>query len=280
MMLVIESLGKDPKDFLDFLVIPEVVHNGTLIIDDIEDGSLLRRNKPCIHRIYGEDIAVNAGNSMYYIPLLPLIKNRRKIPPQLLLDIYEIYIQEMINISHGQAMDIFWHRGKKSDVTVDQYLQMCGYKTGTLARMSAKIGAKLAGANDKLVNAFGKFAESIAIAFQIQDDVLNLHEKLGKETGEDIKEGKRSLLVIRALSKLAKKDAQQLIHILNLHTNDRNLIKEAISLIRSTDAFDFANRISKNMINKSWKELNIKLPDSKAKHELKMLADYLIERGR
>lgn len=280
MMLVIEALGKKPDDFLDFLAIPEVVHNGTLIIDDIEDGSDLRRGKPCVHKIYGTDIAVNAGNGMYYIPLLPVIKGRKKYPDALLLDICEIYLQEMINISHGQAMDIYWHRGNKSGITVEQYMQMCAYKTGTLARMSAKLGARLAGADDRLVHAFGKFAESIAVAFQIQDDVLNLRQKLGKETGEDIKEGKRSLLVIRALSRLPKKDAGRLLEILSMHTGDKKLVNEAIRLIKATDAFGFAETLSKKLVDDSWAALEKMLPPSDAKRSLQMFAEYLIARGR
>lgn len=282
MMLVIEAMGKDPAQHLDFLSIPEVVHNGTLIIDDIEDGSDLRRGKPCIHKIpkYGIDVAVNCGNAMYYIPLLPLIRGRQKYDEGLLLDVYDIYAQEMINISHGQAMDIYWHKGKSKSVTVGQYLQMCAYKTGTLARMSAKIGARLAGADESLVNAFGRYAEAIAVAFQIQDDVLNLQEKLGKEAGEDIKEGKRSLLVIRALSKLKSKDARRLEQILDMHTEKKTLIKEAIEIIRSTDAFAYAKKLSETLIRDSWAELDRKLPQSRAKDDLKKFGEYLISRSR
>jgi len=279
MMFVIESLGKNPKDFLDFLIIPEVIHSGTLIIDDIEDNSMLRRGERTIHTIFGIDISINAGNTMYYVPLLSLIKNKKSFSPKLLMEIYEIYAQEMINISYGQGTDIYWHKGKKRDVTVNQYLQMAAYKTGTLARMSAKVGAKLCGANDKVVEAFGYFAESIAIAFQIQDDILNLQEKVGKEFGEDIKEGKQSLLVIRALQKLPTGDANRLIQILNLHTDDIGLIKEAIELIESTDAIDFAKEKAKNLVENSWTKLENLIPDNEGKKKLKLLADYLIMRS-
>jgi geranylgeranyl diphosphate synthase type I len=103
-------LGKNPEDFVDFAIIPEVIHNGTLMVDDIEDSSEFRRGKPCTYKIYGLDIAINAGNAMYYLPLLPLIKNKEKISKEKLCKIYEIYVQEMINLSLGQAMDISWHR--------------------------------------------------------------------------------------------------------------------------------------------------------------------------
>ena len=279
MMLVIEALGKRFSDYLDFVVIPEVVHNGTLIIDDIEDNSELRRGKPTIHIKYGVDIAINAGNTMYFVALLPIIKLRDRYPPELIADIFEIYSQEMIKISYGQGTDIYWHKGKKIDITVDMYLQMAANKTGTLARMSSKIGAKIAGANDELVSLFGEFAESIAVAFQIQDDILNLHEKVGKEYGEDIKEGKRSLIVIRALEKLETEERRRLISILDMHSNNPDLIKEAIDLIRTTDAFEYSKEISKDLVNKSWQKLERHLPESEAKKNIGFLANFLIQRS-
>lgn len=296
MMLVMEALGQDPRTFGDFLVIPEVVHNGTLIIDDIEDRSELRRNGPCIHRIvdpttgepkYGVDLAINAGNTMYYVPLLPLIKLRERLPPEVLIDIYEIYAQEMINISHGQGTDLYWHHGKEHNLGVDQYLQMCAYKTGTLARMSARIGARLAGADGYMTSVLGKFAESIAVAFQIQDDVLNLQASVGKEFAEDIKEGKRSLLVIRALTQLPRSYGTRLEQILDMHTGDRELTEEAIALIKRTDAFDYCRRMSLQLIEKSWAGLEGRLSQYSpyigfsrdARSGLRALADFLIARS-
>lgn len=279
MMLVIDALGKNSDDFLDFIAIPEIIHNGTLIIDDIEDDSYLRRGQPTIHQKYGIDISINAGNAMYYIPLLSLIKQRDKFTPDLLADIYEIYAQEMINIAYGQGADVYWHKGKKRDASVEKYLQMAAYKTGTLARMSAKIGAKLAGASNHLIKLVGDFAESIAVAFQIQDDLLNLQEMVGKEFGEDIKEGKQSLMVIRALQQLPKKESQRLIELLDKHTNDSVLIKEAIDTIKSTDAFSFSKNIASRLVEDSWKNLEDNLIEGEAKNNLRMLANFLIFRS-
>lgn len=296
MMLVMEVFGANPREYSDFLVIPEVVHNGTLIIDDIEDRSELRRNGPCIHRIrdvktgelkYDVDLAINAGNTMYYVPLLPLIKLRPRIPADVLIDLYETYSQEMINISHGQGTDLYWHHGREQSISVDQYLQMCAYKTGTLARMSARIGARLGGADKETAGLFGKFAESIAVAFQIQDDVLNLQEGVGKEFAEDIKEGKRSLLVIRALTTLPQPDAHRLEAILDMHTGERRLAEEAISLIRKTDAFEFCRKTGLDIIERSWIDLEGFLSslspysgfERDAKSGLRALADFLVARS-
>ncbi len=113
---------------------------------------------------------------MYYLPLLPLMAQRTKISAEMQRDVYEVYVQEMINLSMGQAMDIAWHRGiaNADDLSEEDYLQMCAYKTGTLARMAAKMAAVLAGAEQTLVEKLGRFAESIGVAFQMQDDILDL----------------------------------------------------------------------------------------------------------
>jgi geranylgeranyl pyrophosphate synthase len=283
-LLICEALGKNPEDFVDFAIIPEVIHNGTLMVDDIEDASEFRRGKPCTYKIYGLDIAINAGNAMYYLPLLPLIKNREKVSPEKLHKVYEIYVQEMISLSFGQAMDIAWHRGLANADKIDEkdYLQMCAYKTGTLARMAAKIAAVLADANAELVEKLGRFAESIGVAFQIQDDVLDLKgtdfaEKKGGR-GKDVTEGKRSLVVIHTLEFANVQDKRRLVEILNMHTSDQKLINEAIKIMEKYGSVDYAKQYANRMVEKSWREIEKLLPASDAKQKLNDFAKFLIER--
>jgi geranylgeranyl pyrophosphate synthase len=285
-LLICEALGKKSDDYLDFAIIPEVIHNGTLIIDDIEDSSELRRGKPCTYKIYGVDIAVNAGNTMYYLPLLPLMEKRAQISPETLRDIYEVYVQEMINLSMGQAMDITWHRGiaNANGVGEDDYLQMCAYKTGTLARMAARLAAVLAGANTELVEKLGRFAESIGVAFQMQDDILDLTGKEFAEKkggrGQDITEGKRTLMVIHTLKNASSNDKKRLIEILNMHTSDQRLRDEAIGIMEKFSAIEYAKQTASQIVTDSWKDAEKLLPLSKAKEELKAFAEFLIKRNK
>ena len=283
-LLICEALGKKSDNFVDFAIIPEVIHNGTLMIDDIEDTSEFRRGKPCTYKIYGLDIAINAGNAMYYLPLLPLIENREKIPSEKLRKVYEIYVEEMVSISLGQAMDIAWHRGLANADRIDEkdYLQMCAYKTGTLARMAAKIAAVLADASNKLVEKLGRFAESIGIAFQMQDDILDLKseefaDKKGGH-GKDITEGKRSLIVVHTLKVASAKDKNRLIEILNMHTSDQKLIDEAILIMDRYDSIDYVKDFARKMVKDCWKEVEKLLPSSEAKQKLNAFAKFLIER--
>jgi geranylgeranyl pyrophosphate synthase len=285
-LLICEALGKKEGYCLDFSIIPEVIHNGTLVIDDIEDSSEVRRGKPCSHRIYGNDIAINAGNAMYYLPLLPLMVNKDSLSAEAQRDIYEIYVQEMINLSMGQAMDIAWHRGiANADALNEQdYLQMCAYKTGTLARMSAKMAAVLAGADGKLVEKLGRLAESIGVAFQMQDDILDLTgQEFAKSkgcVGGDISEGKRSLLVIYTLQKANAKDKKRLLEILNRHTTDQALRNEAIAIIKKYGAFDHVKALAERMVIDSWNDVDKLLPTPKAKEKLKAFAEFLITRNK
>ncbi|MBW2974164.1 polyprenyl synthetase family protein [Candidatus Woesearchaeota archaeon] len=95
------------------LALPELIHNGTLIIDDIEDSSSIRRGKRCVHKIFGDDIAINAGNSLYYLPCL-LIARSRGLSHKVKVRLYETVMEEMVKLSLGQGTDIYWHRSKKS----------------------------------------------------------------------------------------------------------------------------------------------------------------------
>jgi len=283
-LIVCEALAKNPEEFVDFALIPEVIHNGTLMVDDIEDASEYRRGKPCTHRIYGLDIAINAGNAMYYLPLLPLLENRKKLSAQMVRRIFEIYTQEMINLSLGQAMDIAWHRGlaNADKISEKDYLQMCAYKTGTLARMSAKLASVLSGANDELTDKLGRFAESVGVGFQIQDDVLDLTsdefaEKKGGR-GQDITEGKRSLPVIHTLSVAEVDDRKRLTKILTQRTSDQRLREEAIAIMQEYGSIDYAKKKAKTMVKKCWNQVELLLPDSEGKEKLKAFAVFLIER--
>jgi len=283
-LLICEALGADSNEFLDFAVIPEVIHNGTLIADDIEDQSDLRRGKPCTYRLFGLDIAINLSNLMFFLPMLALIVNKKKISLEKANKIYEIYVQEMVNISLGQAIDIAWHRSLTSpyEISEQQYLQMCAYKTGTLARMGAKMACVLADADENTMEKMGRFAESLGVAFQIQDDILDLvGEEFAKGKGglgKDITEGKLTLIVIHTLRNADTSDKKRLIQILESHTRDELQRKEAIGIIKKYGSIEYAKNLAADMVKDSWNEADMALPPSKAKEKLRKLADYLIER--
>ncbi|MBI2597592.1 MAG: polyprenyl synthetase family protein, partial [Candidatus Diapherotrites archaeon] len=132
----------------------------------------------------------------------------------------------------------------------------------------------------KQIGALGDFGSAIGVAFQIQDDILNLSsaKKIGKEFGEDVKEGKRSILVIHALNNSSETDAKRLLEILGMHTSEESKIKEAVSIIQKAGSFAYAKKTAKKLVEKSWEKLDKKIPESSAKKMLREFADFLIER--
>ena len=279
MLMVYEALGGKAEEIAPLAVIPEVIHNGTLAVDDVEDESEFRRGKPCIHRIYGVDIAINMGNTMYYYPMLVL--DWINLPRDKKLAIFEEYIRMMLKLSFGQAMDIAWHRGLVEEIDENQYLQMTLFKTGALAGFAAKVAAIMADVEEERAEKLRRFAELIAVAFQIQDDILNIvgeEEKYGKEIGGDITEGKRTLMVIHALRNLPEAEAKRLKEILNMKTADKELIAEAIDLLKKAGSVDYAKDISKKLAEQAVKVLREAVPESEERNKLEALANFLITR--
>jgi len=285
----IKFVGEEPvydlmvENSHNFIANNVACHN-SIIIDDVEDNSELRRGKPCLHRIFGVDVAINAGNFLYFLPLITLIKNKNKFKPEVLSRAYETCIQEMINIHLGQGTDIYWHKGRARKINQKEYLQMCTFKTGCLSRLAAKLAVVLSEKSNQLAEKVGKMAEAIGVAFQIQDDILDIsltgeeRTKFGKSFGNDIKEGKRTLMVIHTLEKASKKDKKRLLEILDKHTDDLKERKEAIVIIKKYGSIEYAKKTAQKIIKENWQEAEKLLPRSRAKSKLAEFVNYLIER--
>lgn len=280
MLICCEAVGGIPARILPFTAIPELIHNGTLIVDDIEDNSDLRRGKPVLHKTFGVDIAVNAGNTIYFLPYIAI--QNSNLPDNTKKDAYEIISTQLLKCHLGQAADIWWHSGKSGRIPIEEeYLQMCANKSGSLACMAAKLGALLGGGTPQQIEALGQFAETAGLVFQIQDDILNIAENntIGKEFGDDINEGKRTLLVIHTLNAAPENERKRLLEILNMHTKDKQLLAEAIAIINKHNSAEYAKKAAVQLIETSWKETEAVLPESEAKNQLKELAQLLIHRS-
>lgn len=284
MLTVIAALGKDPEEYKEFSMIPEVIHNGTLIHDDIEDGSTMRRGSEAVHIKYGLDIALNLGDFMFYFPIIALLDSK-KLGKEEKTKILEIYQREMLRLSIGQATDIAWHRNNiitPDSISESQYLEMAYLKTGVLSGMSTKIGAALCGASDKQIEALGKFGATIGVAFQLQDDLLNLQKgKLAESkggSGEDITEGKITLLVIKTFELADEKDKAKLKAILAKHSNKREDIDGAIAIINKYGAEDYIKELEVRLMDEAWNNVDKLIGESAAKKRLKEMADFLIQR--
>jgi len=281
-MMVYEALGGRAEEVADLAAVTELVHNGTLAVDDVEDRSELRRGRPCVHILYGEDVAINMGNALYYLPLLAAIR-RGSVPERLVGRILTVYLEEMTNLSLGQSLDIAWHRSLSEQVDEERYMTMCKLKTGSLVRMGIRFACALREVDSEVERRLVGFGDAISVAFQIQDDVLNLvgsEEEYGKEIGGDIKEGKRTLMVVHALRALPEEKSSRLLEILRMQTSDRELIREAIRLIVEAGSVEYSKRVARELVERAWAEVEGVLPESRQKEGLRELARFLVERSR
>ncbi len=284
LLTVIEALGKDPKDYLEFSIIPEVIHNGTIIHDDIEDGSEMRRGADAVHVKYGIDIALNLGDFMFFLPMIALLDSE-KLDRNTKIKMLETYQRDMLKLSIGQATDIAWHKAMVSpkDVTEAQYLQMAYSKTGVLSSMAAKMGAILSGADEQTTDAIGYFGSTIGVAFQLQDDLLNMTEgglaDMKGGIGDDITEGKVTLLAIKAIERANNEDKSRLVEILGMHTKNPDDIAEAIGIIKKYKADEYTKDLELSLLKEAWSKVDGLIVDSPAKARLRSMAEFMIHRS-
>ena len=195
MVLCCELAGGTAEEALAYTPLVEFPHNGSLIVDDIEDKSDLRRGEPAVHRIYGEDLAINSGNLLYFLPTFLI--DESDFEDELKLRLYKYYNVNLRRLHFGQGLDIQWHNNHDFYPAVEEYMQMCRFKTGSLARLAAQTGFAIGGTDPNTCFTLGDVFEDVGVAFQIIDDVVNLTSGIpGKTRGDDIVEGKKSLPVI------------------------------------------------------------------------------------
>lgn len=283
-VLLVEGLGADPEDYLTYATIPEILHTGTIIVDDVEDGAELRRGEPALHHQFGKDVALNAGNALYFIPLKLLGKNEANLPPERQLAAYEMLTYELNRTHLGQGMDIDWHNRPASGVTEAEYLEMCACKTGCLARIVGRLAAIVTGQPEGVETAVAEYTELLSIAFQIIDDVLDVEHSLGragdfgKAFGNDIREGKTTLLVIHAMRTADSDDAADLAETLAADGPSDAAVAAAIELLDDLGSIDYARGVADELADAAVEAIHGLDLEPEAGEALRTFPNYMIER--
>lgn len=261
---------------LSLAPVVELAHNGSLIVDDIEDGSDLRRGGPAIHLVFGADAAVNDGNLLYFLPLALI--DEFPAPPELRLRLYESYSAAMRRLHLGQTMDIQWHRSPEFLPTEEEYLSMCALKTGVLSRAAAELGVIAAGAEPGAAERLGLLFESMGVAFQIIDDVKNLRTgNPGKRRGDDIVEGKKSLPVLLASGKDPRIDRElpRCFAAARRGGIDAPEVEEAIGMIARTGALEAAEAKARALLSEVREGIASLVPSREGAEELLGIFPFL-----
>ncbi|ASI14268.1 polyprenyl synthetase [Candidatus Mancarchaeum acidiphilum] len=282
--LVISLFKKNPDDYIEFSIIPEVLHTATLIHDDIEDRSVKRRNVDCVHIKYGLDIALNLGDFMFYFPMKALIDSS-KLENEQKIKIMQLYIEDMLKLGIGQGVDLAWHNFliNPNNISEENYMRMAFDKTGALLGFAAELGAVIGGATDRQIKLLGKFGATVGVVFQIKDDLLNIEKSNVSESkggvGDDITEGKITLLVTHAIKEADEKDRSRLLEILKSHSSDPKLKEEASNILIKYNSDGYVEKIADSLINDVWNEVDKEFPDSHGKELIKQMVGFVLNRN-
>lgn len=204
------ALGGREDSVLPTAAVLELYHNAFLIHDDVEDGSLLRRGAPALHQAHGIPVAINVGDAMLALALEPLLANTERVGLGVALRILETVAQMVRESVEGQALELEWIAQQIWDLTEADYVRMVVKKTAWYSFIAPmRIGGLAAGARRDQLAALESVALDLGIAFQVQDDLLNLEEgrdAYGKELAGDLWEGKRTVILLHTLGCLAPAD--------------------------------------------------------------------------
>ena len=277
-LLSCEAAGGRMEDALKAATAIEMFHNFTLIHDDIEDCSEMRRGKPCMHIKYGVPLALNAGDGLFMM----VWRETLSIQSQKRDDAQKRLLFAFTEVLEGQAIELGWHKDDVWDISEKEYLRMVGGKTGALIAVSCGVGALLGGADEKTCKAMTRFGAGIGMSFQIIDDVLNIigdEKKYRKEIGGDIREGKRTLITMWALRMLPGAKRARLGMLLKKKNKGKEDVEDALLLLRESGAPKKALNYAKTMVGSSLSELEC-LPDSEARRLLARLTAYITKRER
>ena len=275
-LLSCQAVGGKPEKALKAAAAIELTHTYSLIHDDIMDNDDTRRGKPAVHKVWGEPLAILAGDSLFAKSFELLSQSAEdNIAYERVVDALQVLTNSCINICEGQALDMAFE--DTFNVTKDEYMNMIYKKTGDLITASTTIGAIMGGASSNEIQALRTYGKQIGLAFQIQDDYIDLtgDESIGKPVGSDLVEGKKTLMVVYALEKANKEDHDRLVEL--LEANDESIIPEAMEILEKYGAINYARSKAYDCVIESKQALSI-LPDSDAKDALFKLADFVFTR--
>ena len=282
--LCLEAYGKDYTQWPSIVALAEIIHSSSLVLDDIADNSFYRRGKPTAHQLYGVRVAgsaasawLNAGGDLVW----DCRENLGDANCHALLKelAYEHFVTGV-----GTAVDVTWAWRKSGDHGTDTYMQQVMHRsTSYTYRLPLKIGAISADAPAKDREILSKFGESVGLAFQLIDDMLNAvsdDPSWGKEIAEDIDEGKYTLQVIIALEELDSTDRATLLEVLGSKCRDEKRLKNAVQLLKKTNAFANCTLLASKYIEEAKALVSSLAISQENIDKFIAFADYIVTRNR
>jgi geranylgeranyl diphosphate synthase, type I len=277
-LLACAEVGGRTDNALPAAAAIEILHNFSLVHDDIEDGDEARRHRPTVWKLWGVPLAINVGDGMFALAFAAMQRlSTRGVPPTAVLAALDVFTRTCVALTEGQYMDMSFEQ--RTDVTVDEYLHMIGGKTAALVGASVAIGAYIGGAGPEQAQFLQRFGKEIGLAFQIQDDVLGIWGDptvTGKAAGNDVLRKKKSLPMLHALNHPAVGTE---FGALLAGAVDAGKLPAALALLDAADARTFAAATAEAHYAIGMAALEQALGTKTAASRLRAVAEWLLQRN-
>ena len=274
-LLACEAIAGDYRPALPAAAAVELVHNFSLIHDDIEDGDEKRRHRNTVWKVWGVPQAINTGDAMDVVSYMAILD--LKVDAAAMVDVLRVFNNTIMQLCEGQYLDMDFQT--RDAVTVDEYVGMITGKTAALIEASAAIGAIAAGADRKTVRHFQDFGRKIGIAFQIHDDILGIWgdpAKTGKSARNDIRNKKKTLPVLYAMQYSTERD--ELKRLYTKKELSEADIDRAFDILTKANSYEYTTRQAKQYKDEALAGLDGLCPGSRAMEDLRAIGRFLVER--
>lgn len=273
-LLSCEAVGGTMNQALNAAVAIEVLHNFTLVHDDIMDNAPSRRGRATVHVKWDESTAILVGDELVALAYRELLRTKSRAIAQ----VADVFTEGVVEVCEGQSFDKEFE--SLNDVSLDDYLLMISKKTGKLFSVSSEIGALIGGGTERETNALRTYGKSIGRAFQIQDDLLDIvadEKEFGKKIGGDILEGKKTFLLIQAYERASGGDKK----LLRTVFNKTGITSKHIPLIKEIYERLGVIETAKQWIERDIRQANLqlqKLRDTPARSMLYWFSEMVLNR--
>jgi geranylgeranyl diphosphate synthase type I len=278
-LLSCQAAGGDTSQVIPAAAAVELIHNFSLIHDDIEDASDERHHRPTVWKLWGQSQAINAGDAMFTLAYLALLKlKERGIAYEKIASSTNMLSLACLELCEGQCLDVEYEN--RLDITIEDYLDMAAQKTAALFAVSTALGAYLGSEDSKLVDFFHLFGKELGIAYQIYDDILGIWgmgESIGKSVS-DISQRKKTLPVVYGLQNSEGKERKRLEKLYSQKSIKGEDITEVTKILDRLGARDYAESLAEQYYYKALEHLEAAQLDTSKQTPLKETACFLLNR--
>ena len=279
-LLSCQAVGGDIVQMLPAAAALELIHNFSLIHDDIEDASCERHQQPTVWKLWGQSQAINAGDAMFSLAYLALLKLREnRIADRKIIHSTHMLTEACIELCEGQYLDIDFE--SRLDITTKDYLNMIAKKTAALMAVSTSLGAYLGREDEELADSLYRFGKELGMAYQIRDDILGIwgaKESLRKPVGDDVSQRKKTLPVVYALQNSNQEDREKLKKLYSQPYIQGEDVTEVVRILEQIDARDYAQMVVAQYHRRALARLDATRLNPSKQAPLREVASFLLER--